>query len=84
MNATGGFDAFAWDGLFSMFVTLGCIALSWVLLQEVRFDKLLRNPQSPRARLLQLLIAIAAGQLAAQFVLNYWHWAGTVKWLFRS
>lgn len=84
MNDTGGFDSFAWDGLFSIFVTLGCIALTWVLLQEVKFDRILRHPQSTRARLLQLLMAIVLGHLAAGFVLNYWHWAGSVKWFFRS
>jgi uncharacterized membrane protein YwzB len=82
MNDTGGFDSFAWDGLFSIFVTLGCITFAWVLLQEVRFDKILRHPLSPRARFLQLFIAVVLGQLAADFVLNYWHWAGSVKRLF--
>jgi uncharacterized membrane protein YwzB len=84
MNDTGGFDSFALDGLFSIFVTLGCIALAWVLLQEVKFDRILRRPQSPRARLLQLMIAVGLGHLIAGFVLNYWHWAGSVKWFFSS
>lgn len=84
MNDTGGFSSVAWDGMFSIFVTLGCVALAWVLLQEVRFDKILRHPLSPRARLLQLAVAIALGHLLSGFVLNYWHWAGYVKWLFRS
>ncbi|TJY41910.1 DUF1146 domain-containing protein [Cohnella pontilimi] len=74
----------AWNGLFSIFVTLGCIALSWVLLQEVRFDRLMQHSRSPRARMLQLLIAVILGHLAAKFVLDYWQWAGSVKWLFRS
>jgi uncharacterized membrane protein YwzB len=82
MNDTGGLNLLAWDGLFSIFVTLGCVALAWVLLQEVRFDKILRHPLSPRARLLQLMIAIVLGHVTAGFVLNYWHWTGSVKWLF--
>ncbi|MBW5445915.1 DUF1146 domain-containing protein [Cohnella sp. CFH 77786] len=84
VDNTGGLDSIAWDGLFSIFVTLGCIALAWVLLQEVKFERILRHPASPRARLLRLLIAIGLGQLAAGFLLNYWHWAGSVKWLFPS
>lgn len=82
MNDTGGLDSVAWDGLFSIFVTLGCIALAWVLLQEVRFDKILRHPLSVSARLLRLLLAIALGHTAGSFVLSYWHWSGSVKWLF--
>jgi uncharacterized integral membrane protein (TIGR02327 family) len=84
MDSAGGFSSLAWDGLFSIFVTLGCIALAWVLLQEVRFDRLLRQPHSPKARMLHLLLAVVLGHLTAQFVLNYWHWAGYVKWLFAS
>ncbi|MDB4866875.1 MAG: hypothetical protein JWR03_1208 [Cohnella sp.] len=72
------------NGLFSIFVTLGCVALSWVLLQEVRFDRIFHNSHSPRARMLHLLIAIIMGHMAAGFVLDYWQWSGSVKWLFRS
>jgi len=78
-----GLDTVAWDGLFSIFVTLGCIAFAWVLLQEVRFDRIMRHPQSPRARLLQLVAAVVLGHLTAGFVLDYWHWAGSVRWFFR-
>lgn len=79
---TGGFDSLAWDGLFSIFVTLGCIVLAWLLLQEVRFDRILRHPQSSRAKLLQLAAAVALGHMLAGFILDYWHWTGYVKWLF--
>lgn len=83
MNVSDGFDALAWDGIFSIFVTLGCITLAWVLLREVRFDRIVRHPQSPRARLLQMITAVALGHLTAQFVLSYWHWAGSVRWFFK-
>lgn len=83
MPGSGGFYAVAWDGIFSIFVTLGCIVLAWVLLQEVRYDRFMRHPQSPRARLLQLMIAIVMGRLAAGFILDYWHWTGSIRWLFQ-
>lgn len=79
-----GFESVGWNGLFSIFVTLGCIAFAWVVTQEINMDKFVRHPRSPRARLLQLLIAIVLGHLAARFVLDYWSWAGSVKWLFQS
>jgi uncharacterized integral membrane protein (TIGR02327 family) len=81
---TGLFALAGWNGLFSIFVTLGCVVVAWIVLQEVNIDKIVRNPRSPRARLLQLLIAIVLGHLAAQFVLDYWSWVGTLKWLFQS
>jgi uncharacterized integral membrane protein (TIGR02327 family) len=48
-----------------------CIALSWWALQEFRFDVLLKRPKSPQAKLLQILLAIALGHLAASFFMQY-------------
>ncbi|WP_373232179.1 DUF1146 family protein [Cohnella sp.] len=83
-NDTGLFALAGWNGLFSIFVTLGCVLLAWIVLQEINFDKFVRHPRTTRARLLQLLIAIALGHLVAAFVLDYWSWVGTLKWLFSS
>jgi len=83
-NETGLFALAGWNGLFSIFVTLGCVVVAWIVLQEINFDKILRQPRSPRARVLQLLLAVGLGHLVARFVLDYWSWVGTLKWLFRS
>jgi uncharacterized integral membrane protein (TIGR02327 family) len=81
---TGLFALAGWNGLFSIFVTLGCMVVAWIVLQEINFDRILRNPRSPKARVLQLLIAIGLGHLTALFILDYWAWVGTLKWLFNS
>jgi uncharacterized integral membrane protein (TIGR02327 family) len=81
---TGLFALAGWNGLFSIFVTLGCMVVAWIVLQEINFDRILRNPRSPKARVLQLLIAIGLGHLTARFILDYWAWVGTLKWLFNS
>lgn len=78
------FASAGWEGLIAIFVTLGCIAFSWVVLQELNFDKFVRHPRSPRARLLQLLAAIALGHMVSRFVLDYWSWTRAVNWLFHS
>ncbi|MCD9022266.1 DUF1146 domain-containing protein [Cohnella silvisoli] len=78
---TGVFELAGWNGLFSIFVTLGCVGIAWFVLQEINFDRIVRHPRSPRARVLQLLIAIGLGHLTARFVLDYWTWVGTLKWL---
>ncbi|WEK53951.1 MAG: DUF1146 family protein [Candidatus Cohnella colombiensis] len=72
------------NGIFSILVTLACVAIAWITLHELNFDKIVRHPASPKARLLQLLIAIALGYALASFLLDYWTWAGAVKWLFNS
>ncbi|WP_027094293.1 DUF1146 family protein [Cohnella thermotolerans] len=73
-----------WNALFSMFVTLGLIVVVWVLLREIRWDKIFLHPLSPGARLLQLLLAIVIGHQLARFVLDYWNWTASLKWLFGS
>ncbi|MFD1957918.1 DUF1146 domain-containing protein [Paenibacillus thailandensis] len=62
-------------GLFSIVVTLLSIILAWSLLQEIKWEKLLRNPRSPKARMLQVLAAVIVGHWFAQFVLGYWNWS---------
>ncbi|MGG1314795.1 MULTISPECIES: DUF1146 family protein [Cohnella] len=84
MDATNAFYSIGWNGLFSIFVTLGLIAVSWFLLREVRWEQWFRHPQSPRARVLQLIVAVIVGHLLARFVLDYWSWTESLKWLFRS
>ncbi|RKP47289.1 DUF1146 domain-containing protein [Cohnella endophytica] len=83
-NDAGLFEMAGWNGLFSIFVTLGCVFVSWIVLQEINFDKIARQPRGPRVRVLQLLLAIALGRMVAGFILDYWNWVGTLKWLFGS
>ncbi|MFC5403595.1 DUF1146 domain-containing protein [Cohnella soli] len=84
MDDTGVFEAAGLNGLFSIFVTLGCVLVAWIILQEVNFDKIVRQPRGPKARVLQLLLAVALGRAVAGFILDYWNWVGTLKWLFRQ
>jgi uncharacterized integral membrane protein (TIGR02327 family) len=72
------------QALLGMLVTLICIAVVWHLLQEVRWEKLLRQPAHPRARFLQLVAAIVIGYGVARFLLDYWAWTGAIRWLFRA
>ncbi|MFC5469640.1 DUF1146 domain-containing protein [Cohnella suwonensis] len=85
MNDDSGlFAAAGLNGLFSIFVTLGCVLVAWIILQDVNFDKIVRQSRGPKARVLQLLLAIALGRTVAGFILDYWNWVGTLKWLFRQ
>lgn len=83
-DEAGLFALAGWNGLFSIFVTLGCVVVVWIVLQDINFDKIVRQPRGQRVKVLQLLIAIGLGHLVARFILDYWNWVGTLKWLFRS
>jgi uncharacterized integral membrane protein (TIGR02327 family) len=83
-SEAGLYQVAGWNGLFSIFVTLGCVVVAWIVLQEIKWDKITRDPRGPRARVLQLLISVGLGHIVAHFVLDYWSWVGTLRWLFGS
>jgi len=78
------YQSLGWDGLFAILVTLGFIAVAWMLLQELKWEKAFRDPRSPRVRLLQLCAAILIGHGLARFMLDYWQWTGSIRWLFHA
>ncbi|MFC4303493.1 DUF1146 family protein [Cohnella boryungensis] len=83
-SEAGLYQVAGWNGLFSIFVTLGCVVVAWIVLQEIKWDKITRDPRGPRARVLQLLLSVGLGHIVARFVLDYWSWVGTLRWLFGS
>lgn len=78
----GVLEQAGWSGMFSIFVTLGCVVVAWVVLQDVKWDNWLKDPKGPKARFLQLLVSIGLGYLLAGFILDYWNWVGTLRYLF--
>lgn len=60
------------QGIFSIVVVLLSILFAWILLSEVKWDKFLKNPASPKARMLQIVIAVVIGYLLGSFILQYW------------
>lgn len=48
-NDSGLFELAGWNGLFSIFVTLGCVIIAWIVLQEVRWEKIARDPRGPKS-----------------------------------
>ena len=63
------------SGLLAIIVTLLSIYLAWVVLQELKLDMLLKQPKSPRGRMLQIMLAILIGHGFASFILDYWQWS---------
>mgnify|MGYP001385165018 CR=1 FL=1 len=69
-------------GIFSIFVVLVCIALSWWALQSLRIDVFLRHPSGAQAKALQILLAIALGYQVAKFFFDYLNWSLLIRWMF--
>ncbi|MFC6334936.1 DUF1146 family protein [Paenibacillus septentrionalis] len=59
------------QGLFSIIVVILSILFVWMLLAEVAWDKLLKNRNSPKSRMLQIVIAVALGYQLSSFLLQY-------------
>lgn len=70
------------NGLVAMIVSLACVALAWWSLQHLKLDLFVRHPQSPQARMLQLLIAIVLGHFVSEFILKYLNWTQMLRYLF--
>lgn len=60
------------QGLFSIVVVILSIMFVWSLLSEVRWEKFLKSPLSPKSRMLRVIIAIILGYYFASFLLQYW------------
>jgi uncharacterized integral membrane protein (TIGR02327 family) len=71
MGLKEGAGGVSYMAIANILIYLLCIALSWWGIQEFRFDVLLKRPQSAPAKMLQILLAIAIGDLVASFFIQY-------------
>ena len=62
-------------GLFGILLSLLGITLAWWALQSFRFDLLVKEPQSPPAKMLMILLAVLLGHSFARFIMDYLSWA---------
>lgn len=70
------------SGLVSIVVSLVCITLAWWALQNLKLDLFIRNPRSPQARLLHVLLAVVLGHFVAKFLLDYIIWSQMIRYMF--
>ena len=66
------------SGLTSILITLVCIALAWIGLQQLRFDQFLKQPKSFGAKILQMFLAISLGYLVGKFLTDYINWSSNL------
>ncbi|MBC8078727.1 MAG: DUF1146 domain-containing protein [Gorillibacterium sp.] len=63
------------SGLTSILITLVCIALAWMGIQQLRFEQFLKQPKSFGAKVLQIFLAISLGYLVGKFITDYINWS---------
>ncbi|WP_438435102.1 DUF1146 family protein [Gorillibacterium sp. sgz500922] len=68
--------------LTSLLTMLACIVIAWIALQQLKFDKLVKEPRSFAARLLQVLLAVALGYEVGRFFTDYISWSAGLKGFF--
>lgn len=69
-------------GLLSIILSIAFIGLSWWALQAFHFEKVLRKPNSPQAKLLQIFLSIVMGYELSRFFLDYLGWSLNFGYLF--
>ncbi|EXX85629.1 membrane protein [Paenibacillus darwinianus] len=75
------FASLGFNGLLSIAVTLLSIYLAWVVLQELKPEAFLKRPNSPRAKMLLVMLAIILGHAFATFILDYLNWSQMLRYL---
>ncbi|WP_409296054.1 DUF1146 family protein [Peribacillus sp. SCS-26] len=63
------------QALLGITIHLFCFAVVWWALQALNFEKMLRAGRVLQARVLYILLTIAIGSAAADFLLNYLFWS---------
>lgn len=66
-------------GLLSIVIVILCIIFVWFVLQEVKWETFFKFPNSPKARIFQVISAIIMGNLLAKFLLEYWGYTVLLK-----
>lgn len=75
-------ESFAIQGIVNIVIQLFIIVITWWALQSFKIDLFLKNPNSPQAKALLILLTIAIGSLVGQFFINYLEWASWIKYMF--
>ncbi len=65
------FETIGQQALLHIIVNIFFLAFTWWALQSFRVDVFVRDPNGPKAKLLQILVTIAIAHLVSQFFLDY-------------
>lgn len=68
--------------LLNLFVHIPFLIVVWWALQSFRFEFFLKEPKSPRAKALMIILTIAITHLVSSFFIDYLNWSRMLKYLF--
>ncbi|WP_347230883.1 DUF1146 family protein [Bacillus sp. LL01] len=81
---TGGyivFEGLGQQALIHLFVNVMFLAITWWALQAFKFDLFVKEPNSPKAKALVILVTIAIAQLVSSFFLDYYNASTMLRYL---
>ncbi|ADU32284.1 DUF1146 family protein [Evansella cellulosilytica] len=70
------------QALLNITVSLMVLIVVWKSLSSFKLDIFFTDPDSPKAKTLVILVAIALTYLVSSFLLNYLNWAMNLRFLF--
>ncbi|MDA3129956.1 DUF1146 family protein [Aliibacillus thermotolerans] len=70
------------EAIIHIIVNLFFLVIVWWSLQSFRFDVFVRDPDSPRAKVLVILVTIALTYLVSSFFLDYLKGSLMLRYLF--
>lgn len=71
----GGNASYDIVSLLHIAISLASIYLCWWALQGLKFERFVREPGSPQAKLLHLILAVILGHHFASFLTAYLGWS---------
>lgn len=80
----GDYSAIGYANLVNIIITLVCIGFSWWIIQSVRLDLFVKNPNSFQYKALQIILSIIIGYELGRFFIDYAHWSSMLRWLFET
>jgi uncharacterized integral membrane protein (TIGR02327 family) len=60
------------------------IMIAWYALQALKIERILHAPNSPRAKLLRILLSVVIGTQVSEFFTNYLTWFNMLQFTFSS
>ena len=76
------FDGFGQQAIVHIVASVFFLAVTWWALQSFRFDLFVKEPNSPKAKVLMIIVTIAIAQLLSSFFLDYLHSSQMLRYLF--
>ncbi|WP_018923162.1 DUF1146 family protein [Salsuginibacillus kocurii] len=76
------FEEVGQQAIVHIAVNLLVLVLVWWSLQAFKFELFVRDPESPQAKILTVLVTLGLTYLVSEFFLEYLNWSLMLRFLF--